>query len=63
MAIEAAYATLDTIKPILAKAAHSSLSVSIEVGYVTDDTKEQILQKAHAQAQGLVSKSKDYKPD
>jgi len=63
LAIEAAYATSDTIKQILAKAAQSSRSVSVESGYVTDDTKEQILQKAHAQAQGLVSKSKDYKPD
>ncbi|HXV50940.1 MAG TPA: 50S ribosomal protein L10 [Nitrosopumilaceae archaeon] len=63
LAVEAAYATADTIKPILAKASHSSRSVSIESGYVTDDTKEQILQKAHAQAQGLVSKSKDYKPE
>jgi large subunit ribosomal protein L10 len=63
LAIEAAYATSDTIKPILAKAAQSGRSVSIESGYITDYTKEQILQKAHAQAQGLVSKSKDYKPD
>ena len=63
LAIEAAYATSDTIKQILAKAARSSRSVSVESGYVTDDTKEQILQKAHSQAQGLASKAKDYKPD
>ncbi|MEX0657241.1 MAG: 50S ribosomal protein L10 [Nitrosopumilaceae archaeon] len=63
LAIEAAYATSDTIKQILAKAVQSSRSVSVESGYVTDDTRDQILQKAHSQAQGLVSKSKDYKPD
>jgi len=63
LAIEAAYATSDTIKQILVKASQSSRSVSIESSYITDDTKEQILQKAHSQAQGLVSKVKDYKPD
>jgi large subunit ribosomal protein L10 len=34
----------------------------VEAGYITDENKEEILQKANAQAQGLASKAKDYKP-
>jgi len=31
-------------------------------GYVTNDTKEQILQKAYSHAQSVAKKAKDYKP-
>jgi large subunit ribosomal protein L10 len=34
--------------------------LSVEAAYVTDETKEQILQKAHSQAKGVASKAKDY---
>jgi len=47
---------------ILSKVALSARSVSVVSGYVTDETKEQILQKAHAQAKSLAEKAKDYKP-
>jgi large subunit ribosomal protein L10 len=53
----------DNIKQILSKAAQSSRSVALEVGYITDENKEEILQKGHAQAQGLAGKAKDYKPE
>jgi large subunit ribosomal protein L10 len=46
----------------LSKAAQSARSVSTEAGYLTEDTKEQVLQKAHGQAQGVASKAKDYSP-
>ena len=49
-------------KQILAKAAQSATSVSVETGYITDETKEQILQKADAHAKGVASKAKDYTP-
>ena len=52
----------DNIEHILAKAAQSARSVSTEAGYLTEDTKEQVLQKAHGQAQGVASKAKDYTP-
>ena len=45
-----------------AKAAQSASSVSVETGYVTDETKEQILQKADAHAKSVASKAKDYTP-
>jgi len=38
------------------------MSVSVEAGYLTDENKEQILQKGDSQARGLASKAKDYKP-
>ena len=44
-------------------AAQGSRSVALEVGYLTDENKDQILQKAHSQAKGLVGKAKDYKPE
>ena len=46
----------------MAKAAQSARSVSTEAGYMTEDTKEQILQKAEGQAKGVASKAKDYTP-
>ena len=57
-----AYITTDNIEQILAKAAQSARSVSVETGYLTEETKEQILQKGHGQAQGIASKAKDYTP-
>ena len=36
---------------------------SIESGFLTDETKEQILQKAHAQAQNIAAKLPADKPD
>ena len=47
---------------ILSKASQSARSVSIESGFMTDETKEQILQKADAQAKGIVGQAKDYTP-
>ena len=38
------------------------VTVSIESGFMTDETKEQILQRGHAQAQSLASKAKNYTP-
>ncbi|RZD42075.1 MAG: 50S ribosomal protein L10, partial [Thaumarchaeota archaeon] len=50
------------VTQILTKAAQSARSVSIESGFMTDETKEQILQKADAQAKGLAGQAKDYTP-
>jgi len=50
------------VTQILTKAAQSARSVSIESGFMTDETKEQILQKADAQAKGVASQAKDYTP-
>ena len=44
---------------LISKAAQSARSLSIESGFLTDDTKEQILQKAHGQAQNIASKLPD----
>ncbi len=41
---------------ILVKASQSARSLSVESGFLTDETNEQILQKAHAQAQNISSK-------
>ena len=41
---------------IISKAAQSARSLSIESGFLTDETNEQILQKAHGQAQSVSSK-------
>ncbi|MFI5406064.1 MAG: 50S ribosomal protein L10, partial [Nitrososphaerales archaeon] len=60
---EAAYITKDNIELILAKAARAARSVSVEAGFLTPETKEQILQKGHAQAASLAEKAKDYKPE
>jgi len=56
------YITADNVTQILTKAAQSARSVSIESGFMTDETKEQILQKADAQAKGVASQAKDYTP-
>ena len=44
---------------MISKAAQSARSLSIESGFLTDETKEQILQKAHGQAQNIVAKLPD----
>jgi len=44
-------------------AAQGTRAVALEAGYLTDDNKDQILQKAHSQAKGLAGKAKDYKPE
>jgi len=44
-------------------AAQGSRLVALEAGYLTDENKDQILQKAHSHAQGLAGKAKDYKPE
>ena len=38
-------------------------SLSIESAFMTDETKEQILQKADSHARSLASKAKDYTPN
>ncbi len=53
---------LDELVQILSKAAASARSVSIESGFMTDETKEQILQKADAQAKAVAGQAKDYTP-
>ena len=47
---------------ILAKASQAANNLSVEAGYVTEENKEQILQKAESQAQGIANKAKDYTP-
>jgi len=44
---------------LISKAAQSARSLSIESGFLSDETKEQILQKAHGQAQNIASKLPD----
>ena len=48
---------------ILAKASQHARSLSVESAFMTDETKEQILQKANSHAQGVASKAKDYTPN
>jgi len=48
------------INPIIITTARS---LSIESGFLTDETNEQILQKAHAQAQNIAAKLPADKPD
>lgn len=62
LAVEAGYATADTIQAILAKAATSARSVSIESGYMTDETRNDILAKAHSQALSII-KDTEYTPN
>ena len=54
--------TADNILQILSKAAQHARSLSVESGFMTDETKEQILQKADAHARAVVSQAKDYTP-
>ncbi|PIN97890.1 MAG: 50S ribosomal protein L10, partial [Nitrosopumilus sp. CG10_big_fil_rev_8_21_14_0_10_33_7] len=54
--------TPENISQILSKASQSARSLSIESGFMTDETKDQILQKADGQAKALSSKAKGYTP-
>ena len=53
---------VDKFRNDLAQAHQQAISLSIEAAYITADNIEQVLQKAHGQAQGVASKAKDYTP-
>ena len=52
----------DNIEQLLSKASQSARSLSTESGFMTDDTRNAILQKADSHAKVLAGKAKDYNP-
>lgn len=58
LALEIAYTTKDTIKPLLQKAYRNAAAVSVEAGFPTKDTIKQILARAQMQASALAAQAK-----
>ena len=64
LAIEAVYVTPETLPPLVVKAFRGARRVAAEAGYLAPDTAESVLGFAEAQAQALLSatKQKGYTP-
>ncbi|HET7337229.1 MAG TPA: 50S ribosomal protein L10, partial [Candidatus Nitrosotalea sp.] len=60
LSIEIGYVTKENVNIILAKAAQQARSLAIEAGFLTDDTKDATIQRAHGQAKALSGKLKGY---
>ena len=59
LAIETAWVTKDTIKPLLMKAHQQSFAVALDQGIVNKETAKHIISKAHRSVVSVASKVKD----